>query len=170
MKKISRVVIGFSLACMLILLPACGDNTPSRFEGAQQESIDAGSRNTAVSKDAVEGSSFNVFFPVSEGRYERVFTQEKDGLVEAVLKDAGQNVATLAVFDTISNPSAKDDFGGSEQEIGGYPVAQKGSRATAVLVGDRFQVTVRSMNDNFTLADRETWLGKFDLNGLANLN
>ncbi|WP_069791735.1 hypothetical protein A5482_012970 [Cyanobacterium sp. IPPAS B-1200] len=170
MKKLSRLIIGFSLACLLVILPACGDSTPSRFEGAQQESIDAGRRDTAVSTDAEDGSSFNRFFPPSEGNYERVFTQEKDGFVEAILKDSGQNVATLGVFDTISNPSAKDDFVDSQEQIGGYPVAQKGSRATAVLVEDRFQVTVRSMDDGFSVADRETWLGKFDLDGLASLN
>ncbi|MBE9222276.1 hypothetical protein IQ215_06160 [Cyanobacterium stanieri LEGE 03274] len=170
MKKLSRLIIGFSLACLLVILPACGNDTPSRFEGAQQESIDAGSRNTAVSTDAEEGSSFNRFFPVSDESYERVFTQEKDGFVEAVLKESGQNVATLGVFDTISNPSAKDDFVDSQEQIGGYPLAQKGSRATAVLVADRFQVTVRSMDDSFTVADREAWLAKFDLNGLASLN
>ncbi len=170
MKKIPRFLVGLSLACLLIILPACGDNTPSRFEGAQQESIDAGSRNTAVSKDAVKGAGFNQFFPVSEGGYERVFTQEKDGFVEAVLKESGENVALLTVFDTVSNPSAKDDFADSQGEINGYPLAQKGSQATALLVADRYQVSVRSSNDSFTVNDREVWLSKFDLNGLANLD
>ncbi len=170
MKKLPRFLVGLSLALLLVILPACGSEPPSRFEGAQQESIDAGSRNTAVSRDAVAGASFNRFFPASQGVYERVFTQEKDGFVEAVLKQSGENVALLTVFDTISNPSAKDDFADSEQQINGYPLAQKGSRTTALLVGDRYQVSVRSSDDSFTLTDREAWLGKFDLNGLANLN
>ena len=41
--------------------------------------------------------------------------------------------------------------------------------ATAVLVGDRFQVKVLSRSPEFTVSDRETWLAKFDLKGLSKL-
>lgn len=46
---------------------------------------------------------------------------------------------------------------------------QKGSNSTAVLVGDRYQVSIRSSNNNLTVEEREEWLSKFDLNGLSKL-
>jgi len=58
-KKISRLLISFCLICLLVL-PAC-TQAPSRFDQAQQESRQAGNRNTAVAKDAVKGSQFNKF-------------------------------------------------------------------------------------------------------------
>jgi hypothetical protein len=40
---------------------------------------------------------------------------------------------------------------------------------TGVLVGDRFQVQVRSKDANFGKPEREDWLNKFDLANLAKL-
>ncbi|MBF2057007.1 MAG: hypothetical protein IGQ45_07245 [Cyanobacterium sp. T60_A2020_053] len=168
MKKIPHLLISLLLICSLTL-SACNNQAPSRFEGAQQESLEQGNRNTATADNAVEGAGFNKFFPSNEGNFERIFTQEKTGFVEAVLKESGEDIAVFTVFDTTSNPSAKEDFVNSDKEINGYPLAQKGSQRTSLLVADRFQVTVRSTSDNFTIADREMWLSKFDLNGLATL-
>lgn len=166
--KISRLIISFCLFSLL-LLSACSPQPPSRFEQAQQESLDAGNRNTAVDKDAVKGATFNQFFPVSSGEYERVFTQEKSGFVQAKLKRNGEDLATLAIFDTISNPSAKEDFNNATDTINGFPMVEKGTNNTAVLVGDRYQVSIRSSNPNFDLQQRKEWLSKFDLSNLANL-
>lgn len=165
-QKFSRLIVSFSLF-FLLTLTACSPQPPSRFEQAQQDSIAAGNRNTAVSEDAVKGASFNQFFPVSSGNYERVFTQEKTGFVQAKLKFKGQDLATLAIFDTISNPSAKSDFANASEQIKGFPTVEKGSTQTAVLVGDRYQVSIRSSDPNFTAEQRKEWLGKFDLVNLA---
>jgi Cu/Zn superoxide dismutase len=167
-QKISRLIISFCLFSLLIL-SSCTNQLPSRFEQAQQESTAAGNKNTAVEKNAVKGATFNQFFPVSSGDYERVFTQEKSGFVQAKLKQNGQDLATLAIFDTISNPSAKEDFKDATDKISGFPVVEKGSNNTAVLVSDRYQVSVKSANSNFTAEQRKEWLGKFDLDNLAQL-
>lgn len=167
-QKISRFIISFCLFSLL-LLSSCAAEPPSRFDQAQQESIAAGNKNTAVEKEAVKGANFNQFFPSNSGEYERIFTQEKAGFVQAKLKQNGQDLATLAIFDTISNPSAKDDFNSSSDKIDGFPAVQKGSNSTAVLVGDRYQVSIRSSNNNLTVEEREEWLSKFDLNGLSKL-
>lgn len=164
--KISRLIVSCSLF-FLLTLTACSPQPPSRFEQAQQDSIAVGSKNTAVDKNAVKGGNFNQFFPVSSGDYERVFTQEKTGFVQAKLKFKGQDVATLAIFDTISNPSAKSDFANSTQKIKGFPAVEKGANQTAVLVGDRYQVSIRSSDTNFTAEQRKEWLNKFDLENLA---
>jgi len=168
-KQISRLLISFCLFSLL-LISSCSPQAPSRFEQAQQESLDAGNKNTAVSTDAVKGANFNQFFPVSSGEYERVFTQEKSGFVQAKLKRNGTDLAVLAIFDTISNPSAKEDFKNATDKINGFPVIEKGTNNTAVLVADRYQVSIRSSSSDFDLVQRKEWLSKFDLNSLAKLN
>ncbi len=168
-KKISRLIVCFCLVCLLSL-SACATQAPSRFEQAQQESLQQGQRNNAVSKDAVKGAKFNQFFPSSSDGYDRVFTQEKDGFVQAVLKQNGKEVAFLTISDTISNPSAKSSFANTSNNFKGFPIVEKGANTTAMLVGDRYQVKVTSRSDDFTPALRQEWLGKFDLNNLAKLN
>lgn len=167
-RKISRFFLPLCL-CLLLTISACASQPPSRFEQAQQDSIAAGNRNTAVEKEAIKGAKFNQFFPVSSGDYERVFTQEKAGFVQAKLKFKGEDMAFLAIFDTISNPSAKNDFANTTMKIDGFPMVEKGSNNTAVLVADRYQVSVRSISPNFTSAQRQEWLSKFDLSSLASL-
>ncbi|MBL1209553.1 hypothetical protein [Geminocystis sp. GBBB08] len=167
-KKIPHLIISFCLFSLL-LLSSCATQPPSRFDQAQQESVAAGNKNTAVDKNAVKGANFNQFFPSNSGNYQRVFTQEKAGFVQAKLKENGQDLATLAIFDTISNPSAKDDFKNSTDKINGFPLIEKGSNNTAVLVANRYQVSVRSANSNFSSEQRKEWLSKFDLTGLSQL-
>lgn len=167
-KKFSRLIIGFCLVCLLVL-PAC-TQAPSRFDQAQQESRQAGNRNTAIAKDSVKGSQFNKVFPSSSGDYERIFTQEKDGFVQAILKQNGKEVAFLTVSDTANNPTAKSDFANVSNQFKGYPIVEKGANTTAMLVGDRYQVKVMSRSADFTPAKRQEWLGKFDLNTLSKLN
>lgn len=168
-KKVSRLIVCFCLVCLLSL-SACATQAPSRFEQAQQESLQQGQRHNAVAKDAVKGAKFNQFFPSSGNGYERVFTQEKDGFVQAILKQNGKEVAFLTISDTISNPSAKSDFVNTSNQFKGFPIVEKGANTTAMLVGDRYQVKVTSRSDDFTPALRQEWLGKFDLNNLAKLN
>lgn len=166
MKKFTQVIASVFLVSLLFLT-SCTSAPPSRFEQAQQESLNAGNRDTAVSKNAESGGDFNKFFPNSGGGYDRVFTQEKRGFAQAKLKQQGKEVAMLSVSDTISNKSAADDFKNASNKIKGYPAVEKGKNTTAVLVGNRFQVKVTSRDDSFTQQDRIAWLQKFNLDGLA---
>lgn len=167
-QKISRLLISFCLFSLLIL-SSCASQPPSRFDQAQQESVASGNKNIAVDKKAEKGANFNQFFPSDNDEYQRVFTQEKAGFVQAKLKKDGQDLAILAIFDTISNPTAKEDFKNSTDNINGFPAIQKGSNNTAVLVSDRYQVSIRSSNSDFDIEDRKEWLSKFDLKGLSKL-
>ena len=115
------------------------------------------------------GGDFNKFFPKDEGDYNVLYTQEKEGFAQAKLNLKGVEVATLAVSDTVISVDALDKFKGSSEEISGYPAAAVGALGTAVLVGDRFQVQVRSKDAAFTADDRKAWIEKFDLAGLAAL-
>lgn len=139
---------------------------PNRFDKVQQETR----RNApAVSKAAMPGSSFNVMFPKKEGDFDVVYSQEKDGFAQAKLVKAGQDVATFAVFDTVSNPEAADKFKDTTETFEGSPIMDMGERGTSLLVGGRYQVQIRSVDANFSKFDREDWLKKFDLANLAKL-
>ena len=168
MNKISwRRILGISLAGILFLVTACTSAPPSRFDQAQQESTSRGA--TSVVKESESGGSFNRYFPEPSGGYQLTFSQEKKGFAEAKLKKDGQEMAVMAISDTVNNPSARKKFENSTNEIKGYPTVSQGKTATAVLVDDRFQVKVLSRNSSFTESDRLDWLQKFDLSGLSRL-
>jgi hypothetical protein len=126
-------------------------------------------KTDAVSDAALPGSAFNAFFPDPQNEFERVYTQEKAGFAEAKLKQDGSEVAKLAISDTISTPAAAQKFADVSETIAGYPSLSIGSKQTAILVNDRFQVKVISVADSFTADDRSAWLQKFDLKGLSEL-
>jgi hypothetical protein len=139
---------------------------PTRWDEVQEKTR----RNTpAVVKEAVAGGEFNKMFPKADGDYAIVYTQEKRGFAQAELNRQGSTVAILSIFDTVSNPEAAQNYRDATTQLGGYPLIDIGSNGTGVLVGDRFQVQVRSKDANFSKADREDWLKKFDLANLESL-
>jgi hypothetical protein len=169
----ARRILAALLLCVLLFTTACQPKTPGRFDQVQQESTQK-KTGLAVAKDATQGGEFNKFFPASQFGYERVYTQEKKGFAEAKLKKDGKDVAMLAISDTKSatptTTSAADKFKTSTKTIGGYPAVEIGKTQTAVLVDNRYQVKVLSRDPSFTASDREEWLQKFNLKGLAQLN
>lgn len=167
-KRLQKIVIVVLIPVLLILgISACSPQPPSRFQSAQQESTQRGA--SAVVKESAQGSSFNKFFPRSGGGYERVYTQEKKGFAEAKLKKEGKDLAVMAISDIRNTPTAAAKFQNSTLQVGGFPAVQQGSTATAVLVADRYQVKLLSRDPSFTASDRQEWLEKFDLQGLAKL-
>lgn len=180
-----RILAPFLIAMMLIVT-ACGETkAPSRWDKTQQESTQKPSKtqqtnaqrpnqttNTQDQKlpsKAVAGGKLNKYFPANGGGYTRTFSQEKAGFAEAKLKKGSKDMAMLSINDIAGNPSAGAKFKQSSQKIGGYPAVQQGSTTTAVLVGNRYQVKVQSKDASFTANDREAWLQKFNLSGLANV-
>lgn len=164
-----RVLAALMLCTLLLFTSACAKTqTPGRFDSAQQESSQQRS-GQAVAKTATQGSEFNKFFPPASSGFQRVYTQEKKGFAEAKLKKDGKDVAMLSISDTKSTPIAAAKFKNSTSKINGYPAVEVGNTQTAVLVGDRYQVKVLSRDPSFTASDREAWLKKFNLNGIAQL-
>lgn len=164
MTKIAhRFAVAVSLGLVCLTVACGGDQTESRWDQAQTA--------PAVEKtgDVLAGGQFNRYFPPEGNGYKRVFTQEKAGFAEAKLQKGGKDLALLSVNDTAANPGATDKYRNSRQRIGGYPAAEIGNTATAVLVGDRIQVKVLSRDAGFTAAERQAWLQKFDLTGLEGL-
>ncbi|MGD1901879.1 MAG: hypothetical protein ACFB9N_06530 [Geitlerinemataceae cyanobacterium] len=123
----------------------------------------------AVADEALPGATFNAFFPEAQDGLDRVYTQEKAGFAEVKLKRDGQEVAKLAISDTVSTPAAAQKFADATETIAGYPAVTVGKKQTAILVGGRFQVKAISVAEDFTPENRSTWLEKFDLNGLSQL-
>ncbi len=187
--RISRwqKIIAPLLLSLLLIVTACGAaKEPSRWDQAQQQSTQSktklqpatapgtqsqvpGVPNQAPTGKAVEGKSFNKFFPSSENGLDRVYTQEKPGFVQAKLKKGGKELALLSINDLATNPSGIEKYKTSSQTIAGYPATTQGSTMTSILVGKRYQVKVESRDPSFTASDREAWLQKFDLGSLASL-
>lgn len=160
------------LSFLLLISAGCAMAPPSPYAQAQKESTERKAQ-PAVAKDATQGSQFNKFFPKPQAGYERVFTQEKKGFAEAKLKKDGKDVAMLAISDAKADVtggvSATKKFEKSTAEIAGFPTVEVGTTQTAVLVNDRYQVKVLSRDPSFTKTQRQAWIQKFDLAGLAKL-
>ena len=166
-KRWQKILAPLFLSVML-LVAACGsDAPPSPYDQVQQET--SGSQAPAVAGDAVQGSNFNALFPDAADGFDVVPAQEKKGFAEYKLKKDGTTMAMLSINDTISTPNAVSKFENSDRSVAGYPAVDIGSKQTAILVADRFQVKVQSRDDAFAKSDREDWLGKFNLRGLASL-
>ncbi len=179
----ARKILAPFLISVLLLVTACGQTqAPSRWDKAQQESTQkptapakqttadkSTAQNQNLPKKAVAGGKLNKYFPASGGGFDRVFAQEKSGFAEAKLNKGGKNVAMLSINDIAGNPSAGAKFQNSTKKIGGYPAVTQGSNITAVLVANRYQVKVQSRDPSFTASDREDWLSKFNLRGLASV-
>ncbi|MEM1309745.1 MAG: hypothetical protein AAGF98_09720 [Cyanobacteria bacterium P01_H01_bin.153] len=155
------------LVCFLLTTTACS-SAPSKYDQVQQETT--GSKApVAVEKGAEKGGTFNSFFPSSEGEFKVVPSQEKQGFAEYKLKRDGETLAMLTINDTISLPAAAKKYENAADTLGGFPMVEQGSMATGLLVNDRYQVKVLSRSEGFTASDRVTWLEKFDLEGLSQL-
>jgi hypothetical protein len=179
----------FSIFTILILIALVAANAAclsgesnNRWANAQRESTSGAMKPTATpqtetasrtnparSAKPLPGGAFNKFFPAASDGYTTQASQEKEGFAEYKLKKDGKDVAMLAVTDTATNPEAAQKFQNSTRQIAGFPAIEQGATATAVLVDNRFQVKVLSRNPSFTKADREAWLQKFNLNGIAGL-
>jgi hypothetical protein len=162
-----RKVLAAVLISVLLLTSACTPKEPGRFDQVQQESTRQKS-GQAVAKDATQGSKLNAFFPAAGDGYQRVYTQEKKGSSIANLKKDGKVLAELAISDTTSIPGAAAKFANSTKKVAGYPAVTLGNTQSSILVG-KYQVKVISKDPTFTVKDREAWLEKFNLNGLAKL-
>ena len=168
MLKIRHLLAIFFLLSLVLTTPACStQESPSRFDAAQQESTNSG--GIAVTEDAVKGGQLNRYFPQDEKDYEIIYTQEKRGFAQAKLKQNGEEMALMSISDVANNPTATKKFQDSQDTLGNYPLVNQGSKATAVLVNNRYQVKIVARNDTFDATRRQQWLKKFDLNPLAEL-
>lgn len=152
---------------LLLMVNACA-SAPSRYDQVQQDTTGFGAPS-AVDREAKQGSTFNPFFPDSEGDYRVIPYQEKKGFAEYKLQRADQTLAMLSINDTISLPAAAEKYNDATDSIAGFPAVNQGATATGLLVNGRYQVKVLSRDPSFTQTDRVVWLQKFDLQGLAQL-
>jgi hypothetical protein len=156
---------------MTLLVTACGSSAPpkeGKYDKVQKESTQKKS-GQAVAKQAVDGSKFNKFFPSAGDGYKTIPSQEKKGFAEYKLNKGTKTVAMFSINDTVSDSSMASKYKSSTKKISGYPAVETGSTMTSVLVADRFQAKVLSRDTSFSKSDREAWLKKFNLSGLANV-
>ena len=154
---------------IVLLLTACSSSAPSKYDQVQQDTTGFKSER-AVDRQAEKGGTFNQFFPGSQGNYEVVPSQEKAGFAEYKLTQDGETLAMLTINDTISLPAAAAKYENTAETIAGYPAVNQGVTATGILVNGRYQVKVLSRSDSFNQENREAWIQKFDLIGLAQLD
>lgn len=163
----------FALLLSSAFLFSCGGKKATTETTSTETTTTETTSSTATEEmpkeEQVEGGSLNKFFPKADGAYKVVYNQEKDGFVEASLEQDGKEVATLAVSDLSTNLDTKEKYKTSTMQIASYPALTKGSKGTTILVGDRYQVSIRSKEDSFDENMRKAWFEKFDLAGLANL-
>lgn len=119
--------------------------------------------------EVVNGTAFNRLFPAPGPGEQLIFTQEKRGFSEAKLKQNDQTTALLAISDTITAPEARDKFAASQERLQGWPLAEQGGQASALLVADRFQVKVIGQGVGLDVQQRHDLLVAFRLQELAAL-
>ncbi|MEB3343371.1 hypothetical protein [Okeania sp.] len=163
-RRLGKILAPIILISLLLLTSACSAaKQPSRFDQAQQQSK---TERPSEAKQ-VSGGSLNKYFPSASDNYQLNYAQEKKGFAQASLKKDGKQVAVMSINDISASSTAAEKFKDSNKKIGGYPAVEQGKTTTAVLV-DRFQVKAQSKDPSFTASDREVWLQKFNLSGLAN--
>ncbi|MEO1068410.1 MAG: hypothetical protein AAFW95_04735 [Cyanobacteria bacterium J06638_6] len=155
------------MVCLLLLVTAC-TSAPSKYDQVQKDTTGFGTP-AAVDKKAEKGGTFNKFFPDSQEGYIVTPYQEKKGFAEYKLEQSGKTLAMLTINDTTSLPTAAEKYTSATESIGGFPAVNQGTTGTGLLVNGRYQVKVLSRDPAFTQEDREAWLQKFDLQGLAEL-
>lgn len=159
---------------LLFLLASCTwacSKEPDRWEGAQKTAEQKADQKPAASAPAaVEGKKLNAFFPPEEfdGK-KRTFTAEKDGFVEAIVKDAsGAEIAKLAITDSsANNEDAKSKYAAATEKVQSWPLTTTGKNKSSILVADRYQISV--MSQKLGAEERKPLFERFDLAGLAAL-
>ena len=58
----------------------------------------------------------------------------------------------MSIFDTRSNPAAREKFQDTSETVGGYPATTR-DNSTSILVADRFQVQLQSESGALTASD-----------------
>ena len=170
-RSLSVALLAAAVPLSPALLTGCGEDPDySRWEHAQEQSSADGAVAVQNAGTATDAGEFNTFFPPQEGDWDQVFKQEKGGTAIADYEKDEEVMVTLSVTDLATNPRALKKYEDPEFEIDGYPAVTQGSKTTAILVNDRYQVKASSKSDAFTAEDRKAWLEKFDLAGLAALD
>jgi hypothetical protein len=181
--NIKKLVLVSSM--MLGLSACCGGGKktePSRWQppatttakgttGTTPSKPTATSTATAPAKDEpkpVEAGVLNKYFPADgvDGA-KRTFKADKPGYAEAKYVTADKKELTLTINDLAGKADERGKFKSATDKISGNPVKTFGKNKSQMLVNDRFQVDVMSMQVDE--AGRKPWLSKFNLSGLSSV-
>ena len=140
----ARKILAPFLMSVLLLVTACGQTqAPSRWDKAQQESTQKPGKANQTTADKSTAQNPNLPKKAVDGsKLNKYFPASGGG------------------FDRVF---AQEKSGFAEAKL------NKGANITAVLVANRYQVKVQSRDPSFSASDREAWLSKFNLGGLASV-
>jgi hypothetical protein len=149
--------------CIPPLLVGCGHSN-------EQGTPAPAHREKPIPKEVLDGSVFHQYFPAKpEGPFTLSYEPDQKGLATALLKKNGKDVAKLIVRDTLLHPEETKPYQDTKKVLGGYPMIITPEKGVALLLGGRFQVEVRPINDSFTEEECKEWLKLFDLETLSRL-
>lgn len=169
--KTAILFLAISWACSTL---GCSKE-PDRWESAQKTAEQQADKKPSLADGAappaaIEGKKLNAFFPPDEfdGK-KRTFTVEKDGFVEATLKDdKGTELAKLAITDSsATHEDAKSKYAAATEKVQTWPLTTTGKNKSSILVADRYQISI--MSQKLTAEERKPLFDRFDLSGLAAL-
>lgn len=159
------------LVTSLLLTVGCNEAPPTAQQQTQQQPTTTVKEEAQppVAADSAESGKFDPFFPKPEDGYDIVFQPENPGYAQASLHGEGdKELAVFSIFDTEKSPIVLARFGRSEQKIGEHTVLSE-ERSLSALIAERYHVQVRSVAPDFGEAERQAWLEKFDLAGIAKM-
>jgi hypothetical protein len=104
------------------------------------------------------------FFPADGVGGTRAFTVERDGLVEASLRNDGAETAVLAIVDAQRQFFLLTKFDDAKDKLEGFPLLKLTETSSGLLVKERYVVKVTSKTLDHEA--RQGLLKVFDLKGL----
>lgn len=170
------------ITASLLIAPGCSkkpEPAPTRWDrpattaSATTSPTGSGARPTpstpapSVTAGQTDGKDFLPFFPDKgmDETTEKIVRATKAGMAEVAYKKGKDDVITVVVIDTQATPAMRNDFKGATEKVSGYPLKTSGYFKSAILVGDRYQVS--AMAQKLKPEARNKWLEKMDLAGLA---
>ncbi|MEH0156786.1 hypothetical protein V6R21_21830 [Limibacter armeniacum] len=152
---------------MILFIPSClsDENSNDDLSLLDKESITFRGEDNSL----YTGSVFNAYFPESDDGYDVIVTSDKPGLAQGKIEKDGRVKATITIVDLHNKPNMFEKYEGAVGSLDGLPMIPKGNKGTAVLVANRFQVQVRSIDPEFTEPYRMAWLRKFNISKLNDL-
>ncbi len=149
---LARVLL---LLCLLAVAGCC--RKKSEAEPARGEAAGAAPEE----EKALPPGAVSRFFPADgTGGFKRAVAVEVKGYTEMQFV-RGKDKLTLTITDTREDPSAKAKFKSQAAQVDGYPYANLAGIKSALLVKDRFQLTVQSTSVNEE--ERKSWFRRFDI-------
>lgn len=158
----------FFLPLVLVLAACKKDPPPPSPADPEPKKSDAAVAAVPVAAKPAEvkaGAALDAVFP-PDGVLgtKRTFTQEKLGYREAKFLQGTNEIAVLSIVDALNEPDTKRKFANAPDKLDGAPVMTIEKNQSAMLVKDRYKLTVTSQT--LDAKGRKIWLAHFNVRAL----